>query len=182
MVALIHSLLTKEDKMAAFQNAFYRAHLPNINQLIATVLIFLVVIYFQGFRVDLPFKHQRIKGHSSPYSVKLFYTSNMPIILQTSLISNLFFISQLLYKSFGQHYLVQLLGQWQDLPNGQQSIPVSGLVYYMSPIRDVQSILDDPYHALFYCVFVVLLCGVFSKTWINISGTSPKDVARQLKN
>lgn len=61
---------------------------------------------------------------------------------------------------------------------GGQSIPVSGLVYYISPIRDIQSIIDDPIHALTYVSFVILICGVFSKTWIEISGASPKDVSR----
>lgn len=46
VIALFHSLFTQDDKMAAFQNAFYRSHLPNVNQLIATILIFFVVIYF----------------------------------------------------------------------------------------------------------------------------------------
>lgn len=81
VISLFHSLLTQEDKLSALQQAFYRSHLPNLNQIIATILIFLIVIYFQGFRVDLPFKHSRIRGNSAPYSIKLFYTSNMPIIL-----------------------------------------------------------------------------------------------------
>ena len=111
-LALFHSLIAHEDKIGALQQAFYRSHLPNINQLIATIFIYFVVIYFQGFRVDLPFKNSKIRGNSIPYSIKLFYTSNMPIILQASLISNLYFISQLLYKNFKGNFLVRLLGTW----------------------------------------------------------------------
>ena len=33
--------------MRALKEAFYRASLPNILQLLSTILIFLVVIYFQ---------------------------------------------------------------------------------------------------------------------------------------
>ena len=55
------------------------------------------------------------------YSIKLFYTSNMPIILQASLISNLYFISQLLYKNFKGNFLVRLLGTWQELEIGGSS-------------------------------------------------------------
>ena len=74
----------------------------------------------QGFRVDLPVRSKQRRGHQQNYPIKLFYTSNMPIILQSALVSNLYFISQLLYKRYGGNILVQLLGKWQvrvcDLP------------------------------------------------------------------
>ena len=65
-----------------------------MTNLLATVLVFLVVIYFQGFRVDLPVRSKRARGQQGSYPIKLFYTSNMPIILQSALVSNLYFISQ----------------------------------------------------------------------------------------
>lgn len=67
----------------------------------------------QGFRVDLPVRSKQRRGHQQNYPIKLFYTSNMPIILQSALVSNLYFISQLLYKRYGGNILVQLLGKWQ---------------------------------------------------------------------
>ena len=68
----------------------------------------------QGFRVDLPIRSKRNRGQSVNYPIKLFYTSNMPIILQSALVSNLYFISQLLYKRFPAFFLVRLLGRWSD--------------------------------------------------------------------
>jgi len=41
-----------------------------------------------------------VRNVSDKYEVKLLYTSNMPIILQSGLISNLFAVSQLLYDKF----------------------------------------------------------------------------------
>jgi protein transport protein SEC61 subunit alpha len=67
----------------------------------------------QGFRVDLPVRSKQRRGAQQNYPIKLFYTSNMPIILQSALVSNLYFISQLLYKRYGGNILVQLLGKWQ---------------------------------------------------------------------
>lgn len=46
IIALIHGLYVKTDKLAAIQQAFYRSSLPNINSLLATILVFLIVIYF----------------------------------------------------------------------------------------------------------------------------------------
>ena len=40
---------------------------------------------------------------------------------------------------------------------------------------------QDPVHAVVYIVFMLGSCAFFSKTWIEVSGSSAKDVAKQLK-
>ncbi|KAK4399272.1 protein transport protein Sec61 subunit alpha [Sesamum angolense] len=144
VIALFHLLITRTDKVRALREAFYRQNLPNVTNLLATVLIFLIVIYFQGFRVVLPVRSKNARGQQGSYPIKLFYTSNMPIILQSALVSNLYFISQvnlryatyfvsvfmryfsvlgavistafmqLLYKRYGGNFLVNLLGKWKE--------------------------------------------------------------------
>merc|ERR1711998_282823 len=182
VIALFHLLITKVDKVRALKEAFYRQNLPNMTNLMATVLVFIVVIYFQGFRVDLPMKNQKTRGPAGSYPIKLFYTSNIPIILQTALVSNLYFFSQLLYRRFKSNMLVNLLGQWQEADYGGQSIPVGGLAYYISPPSSFSDIWEDPIHALIYVAFVLGSCALFSKTWIEVSGSSPRDVAKQLRD
>ena len=49
VVALLHLLATRQDKVRALKEAFYRQNLPNLMNLGATVLIFGVVIYFRVF-------------------------------------------------------------------------------------------------------------------------------------
>jgi len=182
VIALFHLLISKSDKLTALKEAFYRQNAPNITSLFATVLVFFVVIYFQGFRVDLPVKNQKVRGQMGSYPIKLFYTSNTPIILQTALVSNLYFFSQLLYKRFKSNMLVNLVGQWQEVEYSGQSIPVGGLAYYISPPHSFLDIWDDPIHALFYVAFVLISCALFSRTWIDVSGSSARDVAKQLKD
>jgi protein transport protein SEC61 subunit alpha len=75
-------------------------NLPNCWNLIATLIIFAAVIYLQGFRVEIPLKSSRQRGMRGSYPVRLFYTSNMPIMLQSALASNYFLISQMLYSRF----------------------------------------------------------------------------------
>ena len=47
IIALFHLLITRTDKVRALKEAFYRQNLPNIFNLLATVLVFVIVIYFQ---------------------------------------------------------------------------------------------------------------------------------------
>jgi len=183
LIALIHLLITRQNKLRALNEAFSRQNLPNLTNLLSTVFIFLVVIYFQGWRVDLPVKYAKYRGQNGKFPIKLFYTSNMPIILQTALTSNLYFLSQLLYNRYGGNILVRLLGVWKELKDDPgSSVPVSGLAYYISPPHSIAEILRDPIHTVFYLAFILISCAVFSKTWIEVSGQSPKDVAKQLRD
>merc|ERR1740138_345493 len=79
LVAFFHLVVSRPDKWKGLKEAFYHQNLPNITNLMSTVLVFLVVIYFQGFRVDLPVKYRSQRGMQGSYPIKLFYTSNMPI-------------------------------------------------------------------------------------------------------
>jgi len=186
VIALVHLLITRNDKVRALREAFYRKNLPNVSNLIATVIIFAVVIFLQGFRVDIPIKHNKVKGSSgTTYPIKLFYTSNMPIILQSALVSNFYFISQLLYKKFPGNPLIQLVGTWRELEStyySGQSVPVAGIAYYISPPTNMQEFLLDPFHTIIYLIFILGSCALFSKTRIEVSGSSAKDVAKQLKD
>merc|ERR1712137_1303174 len=170
------------DKIGALKEAFYRQNAPNITQHFATILVFFIVIYFQGFRIDLKVKNLKARGEAGSYPIKLFYTSNMPIILQTALVSNLYFFSQLLFKRFKSNMLVGMLGQWQEVDMTGQSIPVGGLAYYISPPHSFTDIWDDPIHAIFYVLFVLISCALFSRTWVDVSGSSARDVAKQLRD
>ena len=96
--------------------------------------------------------------------------------------SHLYFFSQLLYKRYNGFILVRLLGTWADTEGGGGSQPVGGLAYYVSPPRTMLEIVYDPIHAILYISFVLTSCALFSKTWIEVSGSSARDVAKQLRD
>ncbi|XP_055388099.1 protein transport protein Sec61 subunit alpha-like [Condylostylus longicornis] len=182
MVALFHLVLTKKNKIDALREAFYRSNAPNCTNLLATILVFLIVIYFQGFKVDLPVTYQKVRGQQGTYPIKLFYTSNIPIILQTALVSNLYFFSQLLYRRFRSSLIVSIIGQWQVLDPSGNAVPIGGIAYYISPPSSVSDMGADPFHAFIYITFVLVSCAVFSRMWTGISGSSARDVAKQLRD
>jgi protein transport protein SEC61 subunit alpha len=183
-----------------------------------------VVIYFQGFRVDLPVKSNRVRGAQGTFPVKyvlscltsvpfssvplallcpvyahlrvsvpndalvcssrsrLLYTSNIPIILQTALVSNLYFVSQILFRRYPTNLLVNIMGKWVTFRDSSQMYPVGGLAYYISRPATMRAVIEDPIRAVIYVIFVLSACGLFSKYWIEVSGSSARDVARQLRD
>ena len=120
----------------------------------ATILVFLIVIYFQGFRITLRLSNNKTTTES-PYPIKLFYTSNIPIILQTALVSNLYFFSQLLYRNFKGSFITNLFGNWQEAGMQGQLVPVGGLIYYITSPRTLFDALRDPIHTIIYTLFIV---------------------------
>ncbi|MCO5556592.1 hypothetical protein L7F22_010143 [Adiantum nelumboides] len=92
VVALLHLLVTRKDKVWALKEAFLRQNLPNLTSLLATVLVFLFVIYFQRFQLLLRMHSKNSRGQQGTYPIKLLYTSSMPIILHSTLVSNLYTI------------------------------------------------------------------------------------------
>lgn len=47
VIALFHLVITRTDKVRGLKEAFYRTNLPNVTNLLSTIVIFLIVIYFQ---------------------------------------------------------------------------------------------------------------------------------------
>ena len=183
IIAFFHLLITRKDKFRAIREALYRENLPNLTNLLATIFVFLVATYLQCWKVTLPVKG-RVRGQefTSQYPIKLFYTSNMPIILQTALVSNIYFVSQMFYSRSPSNAFVRILGKWQEAEDGGHTIPTGGIAYYISPPRSFSEMLYDPFHAIFYLVFILSACAIFSKAWIEVSGSSARDVAKQLRD
>lgn len=182
LVSAFHLFFTKRDKKRALLHAFYRDELPNLFQLLATLFVFFAVVYLQGFRLEIPIKSTRTRGPYQAYPIKLFYTSNTPIMLQSALTSNIFIISQMLYNRFPNNIAVKLLGTWEARHGSAQLFAASGLAYYIQPPFSLTEALLDPIKTAIYVTFVLTSCAVFSKTWIEISGTSPRDIAKQFKD
>ncbi|KAI7739034.1 hypothetical protein M8C21_001737 [Ambrosia artemisiifolia] len=88
---------------------------------------------------------------------------------------------QLLHRKYSGNFLVDLLGKWKESEYSGQSVPVGGIAYYVTAPSSLADMAANPFHALFYLVFMLMACALFSKTWIEVSGSSARDVAKQLK-
>ena len=175
---LFAKLFAKGDKVKAIVDAFTRTELPNMMSLLATILVFCLVVYFQGWRVELQVKYQKFRGQTGSYPIKLFYTSNMPIILQSALVSNAYFFSNLLWMRYPENIAVRLFGIWDK----QTHKPISGLVWLIAPPEDFWEGLFCWYKTIIYSVFTISACAFFSTAWIEISGSSSRDIAKQFRD
>lgn len=154
---------------------------PSLIGFIATIGTFLVIIYLEGVRVELPLTYAGYKGFRSRYPIKLLYVSNLPVIFASALFANVYFFSQLIWSTQGrpapgQNILIDILGQY----NATNNQPISGLAYYVTAPQSIQDVAADPIRAAIYLAILVTFCAVFSLIWLEVGGLGPSRVAQQL--
>ena len=165
------------------------AVLISILPILSTVGVFLLIVYVQGIRVEVPLAFSALRGFGRNWSLKLFYTSNVPVILTTALLANL-----QLFSSFGvalnpeTGYMCSILG-CVDPANG--NTPVDGLLYYLSAPGRGGGILVDIVSGVFvnqeilriltYAAFLTVGSIIFSVFWMSTAGMDAKTVAGQIQ-
>jgi len=154
---------------------------PSLIGFIATIVAFLIIIYMEGVRVELPLSYAGYRGFRSRYPIKLLYVSNLPVIFASALFANVYLFSQLFWSLYNQNntnFWLNLLGQYKS--EGQTLQPINGLVYYVTPPRNLANVMQDPLRAIGYLGILVAFCIVFSLTWLEVGGLGPSTVGKQL--
>jgi len=144
--------------------------------ILVTALIFLVVVWAQSLKVEIPLSYDRLRGYGMKWPLAFFYTSVIPVILTSALISNLQLFAGLLESWLGH---ATWLGGFSS---GQA---VSGVASWLSPINILQYVFKGGFmwiyipktitHILTYMLFST----VFAVFWVKTSGM---DAASQAKN
>jgi protein transport protein SEC61 subunit alpha len=67
--------------------AMFWTHLPNLANLFSTVLVFFAVFLFKHIKINIRLQITVSRQEPKPYKIKLFSGSNTPIIVQSTIIS-----------------------------------------------------------------------------------------------
>jgi len=64
------------------------------------------------------------------------------------------------------------------MDNSPQLVAKLGIAYYTSPPHTFKEVDLDPIHTAIYVTFMLSACALFLKTWIEVSGSGPQDIAK----
>jgi preprotein translocase subunit SecY len=152
--------------------------------LIFTVIVFLVVVYAQNISVEIPLTFGGLRGFGRSWSLKLFYTSNIPVILMAALLANFQLMGRIGLQPTPEGLSCSFLGCFN-----QQGNPVSGVVYYLSSPRNligdaITGVMtsSEILRALIYLAVLSIGAMVFSVFWVSTSGMDAKSVSEQLES
>lgn len=136
---------------------------------IATIVVFLIVVYAESMRVEIPLSYGGVKGARGKYPLKFIYASNMPVILTSALLLNV-----QLFAAMFQKLGFPILGQ---VSNGRA---VNGIAYILTTPNSLSILFTDPLRVFIYAVVFIASCILFAILWVELSGIGPKQVSKQL--
>ncbi len=146
-----------------------------LSALLATVVVFLISVYAQSMKVEIPLSFGRVRGYGIRWPLSFMYTSNIPVILVSALLANIQLWGRLL-----QNWGFPILGTFSG------NNPVTGLVAMVNSPNIVDAIIkgsltwDIVLQALVYITFMVVGAVIFAFFWVKTSGMDAKSQAKNI--
>ena len=143
--------------------------------ILATVLIFIISVYAQAMKVEIPLSFGRIRGHGIRWPLRFLYTSNIPVILIAALLANVQLLARLL-ENAGKPWLGTFVGQ----------VPATGIVTWLFPPQIISNIITGSFRSIdlaHAATFMLLMIGgavLFSYFWVQTSGMDAQSQAKQI--
>lgn len=156
--------------------------------ILATIVIFLIVVWAQSLKVEVPLSFDRLRGYGIKWPLSFFYASVIPVILVAALVANLQLFGGLLQEWLGHPTILGNFVQGQPICQLDPTLPQQGcgLAFWLSssPILQLaiigglerMMILQAISHILFYMVFAA----VFSVFWVKTSGMDAQSQAHNI--
>ena len=154
--------------------------------LLATIAIFLMIVYVESTRIEIPLAHAAVRGARGKFPVKLIYASVLPMILVRSLQATLVMVGTLLDRN-GIHILGTFNQAGRPNPDG--------LMFYINPLNGMYDWIPQLAGAsypgiqlwqiglhVFMDAFILIAGGiVFAIFWVETTGMGSARIAKQIQ-
>ena len=152
--------------------------------ILATVIIFLIVVWAQSLKVEIPLSFGRIRGYGVKWPLSFFYASVIPVILTAALIANVQLFGGLVENAaLGGSVFASYFTWLGHFIEGQA---VSGLAFWMGSTNLLDLFIRGGFlpryllqaftHMLFFMAFSTL----FAVFWVKTSGMDSKAQAKKI--
>lgn len=145
--------------------------------ILATIAIFLAVVWAQSLKVEVPLSYDRLRGYNVKWPLAFFYASNIPVILVAALAANLQLFAGILEGWLGH---ATFLGTFS------QGTPVGGLAFWLHSTDIIDLLIKGNINYIFilqgftHILFYVVFSAVFSLFWVKTSGMEASSQARNI--
>ncbi len=162
--------------------------------IVATIMIFLLVVWAQSLKVEIPLSFGRIRGYNIKWPLSFFYASVIPVILTAALVANLQLFGSLVENAAasciegtctGLAKFASYFGFLGSFVNGQ---PVSGLSFWLGSTNILELLIRGgllPEHllqAVTHTLFFMFFSTIFAVFWVKTSGMDAKAQAHKISS
>jgi preprotein translocase subunit SecY len=150
--------------------------------IIATAIVFLVVVFGEAMRIEIPLSYGSIRGIGGRIPLKFFYVSNIPVILAAALLMNVNMWAGFVGVDTSGAVSTGDLTFFQNIVyTVTQYVTLGNLYGILQPDR--WGSLTDPtilIHLLIYTVIFSGLCVLFGQFWVSTTGLDSESMAKQI--
>jgi len=161
--------------------------------IIATVVIFLVVVWAQSLKVEIPLSFGRLRGYGVKWPLSFFYASVIPVILTAALIANIQLFGGIVENAAAPCLTggecigkAKIASYFTFLGQFSQGQPVSGFAFWLGQTNLLELfirggllpkfLIQGVTHILFFVFFSTL----FAIFWVKTSGMDAASQAHKI--
>jgi preprotein translocase subunit SecY len=160
--------------------------------IIATIVIFLIIVWAQSLKVEIPLSFGKIRGYTMKWPLAFFYSSNIPVILAAALVANIQLFGGIMENAAstcvagsctGLAHFASYFGWLGHFVNGQA---VSGLAFWIGHTNILDLVIRGgllPIYllqGLTHILFFVIFSTIFAVFWVKTSGMDAKSQAHKI--
>jgi len=163
--------------IVSMMNADSQGAMLALAAILATVILFLMVVWAQSLKIEIPLSYDRMRGYTMKWPLQFFYASVIPVILVAALVANLQLFGGLLQNWLGHP---SFLGEVID------GRPVSGFLFWISSTNIVGAIISGSWRGVYllqtlgHILFYMGLAAIFSIFWVKTSGMDASSQAQNI--
>lgn len=168
-----------------------------LGALIATAIIFLIVVWAQSLKVEIPLSFGRVRGYGIKWPLSFFYTSVMPVILTAALIANLQVLGGMVENTAapclpdfeGEAICsggARIASYFTWMGHFVQGQAVSGLAFWMGSTNLLELVIRGGFlprylfQGLSHILIFTFLSTIFAVFWVKTSGMDAKSQAKKV--
>ncbi len=183
---MIQSLISNPPDQIGFLSAFFA--------ILATIIIFLIVVWAQSLKIEIPLSFGRIRGYGVKWPLSFFYASVIPVILTAALIANIQLFGGMIENAAAPCFidggacmgLAKFASYFGFLGHFIEGQAVSGLAFWMGSTNLLELTIRGSFmfkyllQGLTHILIFVFFSTIFALFWVKTSGMDSKAQAQKI--
>lgn len=165
-----------------------------LGAIVATVVIFLAVVWAQSLKVEIPLSFGKVRGYGVKWPLSFFYASVIPVILTAALVANIQLFGGIIENAAAPCLIeggvcagsAKIASYFTFLGHFNEGQAISGLAFWMGHTNLLELIIRGGFRSILllqgvtHILFFVIFSTIFSIFWVKTSGMDAKKQAHNI--
>lgn len=162
--------------------------------ILVTILVFLIVVWAQSLKVEVPLSYGRVRGYGVKWPLKFFYASVIPVILTSALIANIQLFGGMIENAAAPCLegtctgIARFASYFDFLGSFSNGRAVSGFAFWLGSSNILELAIRGGLSARYFfqgishILVYMFFATIFSIFWVKTSNLDAKSQAQKIAN